>query len=409
MKQRVIVGIDPGTTTAWAILAIDGTVLQIGSSKEVGISNLISIIASFGKPIIVGCDKRKTPKLISEFGRKCGSRVISPRNDLLLSHKRDLTSGYEVSNAHELDALASARYALKEVRPLITKIESFITRARSTLLINDILDSILSTDANIKDTVELFTLHESTLTGATLTGGHCEIERREHVAPRVAVPNLSRVLTSLASTHREAAQLRTHCQHLQRKLNALEQHQASRSARRQNITPPPEPALLRKEKAIAALSSTIKRLTNQNHELLRAISITEKAILDRGTHTIIPIIDNLSTKTVEQFLEHHTIIEGQPIYVLDPHQPPDPTVKRLSPRTPLLLCDTDLMHHSLIFINVKDLDRVRLSRIMIFETAPLFERMRTPDLSRIISSYQKERQADASKISLSLDRALSKL
>ena len=43
-NQLIIIGIDPGTTTAFSILDVNGNLLKIASYKNFGLSALISMV-----------------------------------------------------------------------------------------------------------------------------------------------------------------------------------------------------------------------------------------------------------------------------------------------------------------------------------------------------------------------------
>src|SRR3989344_1898034 len=109
-RKLLIVGLDPGITTAYAVLDIDGNPLSFSSSKELSLNPLISEITEYGRVIITGTDKQKIPSLIQEFAAKTGSRVLNPKEDLKVQDKKNMTSGFSLKNDHERDALASALF-----------------------------------------------------------------------------------------------------------------------------------------------------------------------------------------------------------------------------------------------------------------------------------------------------------
>jgi predicted RNase H-like nuclease (RuvC/YqgF family) len=123
----LIIGVDPGTTLGYAILNDKGEFITSGSGKEFTMSELINSIISFGRPLVVGCDKNPPPWFAESLAVKLGAKLSFPKQDLLVSEKRELVRNYEVKlNAHEVDALASAVYALEKHRHFFAKIERFI-------------------------------------------------------------------------------------------------------------------------------------------------------------------------------------------------------------------------------------------------------------------------------------------
>jgi hypothetical protein len=123
----LIIGVDPGTTLGYAIINDKGDFITSGSGKEFSMSELINNIIGFGRPLIVGCDKNPPPWFAESLAVKLGAKLFFPRQDLLVTEKRILAKDYDVKlNAHEVDALASAVYALEKHRHFFAKIERFL-------------------------------------------------------------------------------------------------------------------------------------------------------------------------------------------------------------------------------------------------------------------------------------------
>lgn len=123
----LIIGVDPGTTLGYAILNDKGEFITGGSGKEFTMSELINNIISFGRPLVVGCDKNPPPWFAESLAVKLGARLSYPRQDLLVSEKRELVKDFDVKlNAHEVDALASAVSAFEKHRHFFAKIERFL-------------------------------------------------------------------------------------------------------------------------------------------------------------------------------------------------------------------------------------------------------------------------------------------
>jgi len=125
-KKLLIVGIDPGTTSAYACIDLFGRVVKLHSSKELKFSTIISDISKIGLPVIVSADKRTVPSMVKNFAVKTGARLVIPKEDLLVKDKQQLTRKYRFWNMHEMDALASALFAFKKNRALIKKLIIFI-------------------------------------------------------------------------------------------------------------------------------------------------------------------------------------------------------------------------------------------------------------------------------------------
>ena len=124
-KKLLIAGIDPGMTTAYAVLDIEGNLLHLNSSKQLDLNLLISEIINIGKVALVGTDKAKVPGLVEAFATKLGARIASPPEDLKVDEKRKMITGFDFNDEHQGDALASALFAYKEIKTLLNKIDLF--------------------------------------------------------------------------------------------------------------------------------------------------------------------------------------------------------------------------------------------------------------------------------------------
>lgn len=124
MKRLLFVGVDPGTTVGFAVLDIDGSVVDKGSFKGSSFSSLVSRIISSGVPLVVATDKSKVPSFVLRLSSALGARVWFPRFDISVSDKRSLVS--ESVNDHVRDSLAAVRLAFKSFKPLINRVRRVV-------------------------------------------------------------------------------------------------------------------------------------------------------------------------------------------------------------------------------------------------------------------------------------------
>ncbi len=111
-----IVGIDPGTTSAVAVLDLDGNLVAYKSSKNFSKDQIIQFIISNGKPLIIGTDVSPIPSLIEGIASNMGAIPCVPPDDLQAAYKDRLTAPFDIGSvdAHTEDALAAAEYAYRE-------------------------------------------------------------------------------------------------------------------------------------------------------------------------------------------------------------------------------------------------------------------------------------------------------
>ncbi len=125
MKPLAILGLDPGTTSAYAAVGLDGKLIQSGSRKEFTLSEIISEIIEFCQPVIVATDKSKIPSFVEGFSRKMGAAIVSPGEDLKKEEKH-LLVGQGYKGDHQEDALAAALFAYRKYSFKLAKIRKFI-------------------------------------------------------------------------------------------------------------------------------------------------------------------------------------------------------------------------------------------------------------------------------------------
>jgi predicted RNase H-like nuclease (RuvC/YqgF family) len=112
----LIIGVDPGTTTALAGINVFGELVFLWSKKNAKEEEILKEIIKAGTPLIFVSDKRKVPSLIEKLSDRFLVDYFVPKKDLSLKLKRDLVKEYlgkNIKNPHILDALASALYYYK--------------------------------------------------------------------------------------------------------------------------------------------------------------------------------------------------------------------------------------------------------------------------------------------------------
>jgi hypothetical protein len=123
--RYLIVGIDPGTTTAIAALDLDGNLLYLASSRQMGMSDVIEAIYRVGKPLVIASDVHEMPFSVEKIRRAFNGIAYSPRQDMSVEIKHELTAPFPYQNDHERDALAAAMEAFRSYR---NKFQNLIRR-----------------------------------------------------------------------------------------------------------------------------------------------------------------------------------------------------------------------------------------------------------------------------------------
>jgi len=107
-RDYIIVGIDPGTTTAIAVVTLEGELRMLHSSRTISIRDVIEMIAEQGRPLIIASDVFPTPNAVEKIRRAFNAVSGSPDVILTAGDKIELATPYGYSNNHERDAIAAA-------------------------------------------------------------------------------------------------------------------------------------------------------------------------------------------------------------------------------------------------------------------------------------------------------------
>jgi len=114
--RYLIVGIDPGTTTASAAIDLDGNLLHLASSRQMNMSGVIESLYKVGKPLIIASDVQEMPYSVEKIRRAFSAIAYTPKQDMSVDSKVEITSPFQYANDHERDALSAALEAYRHYR-----------------------------------------------------------------------------------------------------------------------------------------------------------------------------------------------------------------------------------------------------------------------------------------------------
>ncbi len=120
--EALIVGIDPGSTSAVAAINLDGELRLLESEREFPPEDIIRRLIEVGTPVVVATDREKMPSTVEKIASSLGATRFQPEEDLDAERKKELGKG---ENSHESDAVASAIYAFNNLKRQIEKIDSY--------------------------------------------------------------------------------------------------------------------------------------------------------------------------------------------------------------------------------------------------------------------------------------------
>lgn len=143
-RKLLVVGIDPGITTGYALLDINGKLLKLGSTKQLNLGSLIFWITKHGKVVVVGSDVKPVSKFVESFSKRVGAKLIYPKESLKIVEKKRLINNYNVEDSHQRDALSAALFAYKKIRSLLNKVDIHLSRKEKEAFSDDVKRLLLT-------------------------------------------------------------------------------------------------------------------------------------------------------------------------------------------------------------------------------------------------------------------------
>ena len=111
--KPLIIGVDPGSTSAVSAVDFEGKEVFTVSRKNFPPREIISEIIDNGRPVVVASDKAKFPSTVDKIASSLGAYRYTIENDMSSERKQELGEG---ENSHEIDASAAARNAFRGLR-----------------------------------------------------------------------------------------------------------------------------------------------------------------------------------------------------------------------------------------------------------------------------------------------------
>jgi hypothetical protein len=154
--KPIIVGYDPGTTAAIAILDTKGKILLLKSKRGFKKSEIINLITEIGKPLIIAGDKHPLPKSVEKLASSLGCKAYHPIKTLAVSEKEKMVNEFagKIKDEHEKDALASAIKAFNMYSKVFERTESLLFSIGMSDLYERVIDLVISGEVeNINEAV----------------------------------------------------------------------------------------------------------------------------------------------------------------------------------------------------------------------------------------------------------------
>ncbi|MEM3370965.1 MAG: DUF460 domain-containing protein [Candidatus Woesearchaeota archaeon] len=388
--MNVVIGIDPGTTTAYAAFELSGRFIAANSGRGLSLSEILN--KTIGLRIVgVATDRREVPELVRKFAAARGARIFAPPQDLSLEDKKELLKRGELQalkNAHERDAAAAALWALKSMGGLLSRFERAGAKAeldeleremaeRRIILFGENISSAISNSKNEKTpkgATEDFKTGRVTSEGSGQTS---EFKLRSYES----------VLKESELLRNQNIRLRLYISKLKRKIGKIKK---ARLKSESDFQKKIEERLVFKEDRIKVLAKRVSQLEEEVNLLRGEIERIVEAALSTTRFEIIPKVESLS-------LSHDQLkilIHASFVYVENPEKFSEHTLRELGAEKVLISNKKfpKCISSQFTVIDASKLELKDIGRFLTCDKDQLKKVLESDKIfERIIEEYRRER------------------
>jgi predicted RNase H-like nuclease (RuvC/YqgF family) len=300
--RYLIVGIDPGTTTAVAALDLDGNLLHLASSRQMNMGDIVESLYRVGKPLIIASDVQEMPYSVEKIRRAFSAVAYTPKQDVSVESKVELTAAFSYGNDHERDALSAALDAYRQYRH---KFQNLLKRippghdldeVRARVIRGQSLDQVLGDMNATTPTPQI-----------DVPAVPVEVKHDEKV--RVLDGTVKRLRTFVGELQEDVKEKDYEIQRLQARLRKIHTSQDAQLAK--------DTEVIKKDAIIQSLKKRLRKEERHNRNLSkRLVRIKQYAELSMDGEVLpVKVMDALTKEGFRQLVEDVGIEEGDIIFV----------------------------------------------------------------------------------------------
>ncbi|MFH0978780.1 MAG: DUF460 domain-containing protein [Candidatus Woesearchaeota archaeon] len=389
-RSLVIAGIDPGTTTGFCLIDLQGRIISLQSGKQLTLERLISKTVDSGRIILAGCDKKNVPLMVQKFSAQFNIKVEAPVHDLLQDEKKELVGNTKTMNTHEFDSVASASFALKQVSPLVRKIRFLLKEQNRQDLFDRVAEIVIRKRISVRLAFDMITKPQKEEVKVAVSATQEERVSKERVLK--LYEGLQQEKSFNALLKQENQQLRKELEkqkeiasYLRGKIDKLSREDGS------------EQRQMYKQEQQNNLKSRLRALYAEIEELKRELHNERSVLADSGDKTIAKKLRNLGSQEFEK--KSRFIRQGDVLVVDDPGIVSESVIERLKQLHAVLIVKKHMSPKALreIELPVANAETVRMKESRYFASIDkkAVERISTQRefLKKIVKSYQAERRS----------------
>ncbi|MEF8780771.1 MAG: DUF460 domain-containing protein [Haloferacaceae archaeon] len=334
-RDRVVVGIDPGTTTAAAVVDLNGAPLDVFSSRTADSAAVTEWIVERGRPALVAADVTPMPETVEKFRRSFDAAGWTPDADLPIDEKLHRTREAAYDNDHERDALAAALFAYDAHEPQFERISRKVpTRIDTEEIIARVLAEETSVEVVLDDVLE--------------EEGNDDAESEPPQEPE-----LTEEEREIRRLRRQVDRLEGHVEDLERQLEGkaetIEEYERKLSEARRK-----ERREARRHRAVTRLERKVERVQRERDEARETVEELERKLervktlwrLDhddfsdvaegRGLVSV-KVLDQFTKGEISRVREEYGLVSGDVVYLRDASGAGRSTAERLAEVEPRIV------------------------------------------------------------------------
>lgn len=301
--RYLIVGIDPGTTTAVAALDLDGNLMHMESSRQMSMAGVVETLYRVGKPLIIASDVHEMPFSVEKIRRAFNGVAYTPRADMSVEAKQALTQGFDPRNDHERDALAAAIDAYRTYR---NKFQNLVKRIPPGFDIDEVRAGIVR-GQSLEQVIGEMT--EKSRPAGEEEAPDVKIDAARDERVRVLDGTIKRLRALVAELQEEIHRKDAKIARLETRLKKVRSRQDQRIRSGAEIT--------KRDVIIANLKKRLRseeKTTKQLHRRIRKMKEFDEALLS-GETVPLKVLSALTKEGVRALSAEMGIREGDVLYI----------------------------------------------------------------------------------------------
>jgi predicted RNase H-like nuclease (RuvC/YqgF family) len=300
--RYLIVGIDPGTTTAVAALDLDGNLLHCASSRQMNMGDVVESLCRVGKPLIIASDVQEMPYSVEKIRRAFSAVAYTPKLDVSVETKIELTAAFPYGNDHERDALSAALDAYRQYRH---KFQNLLKRIPPGHDLDEVRARVIRGQSLDQVIGEMNSVTPARAIDAPIVA--VEVKHDEKV--RVLDGMVKRLRTFVGELQEEVKEKDYEIQRLQARVRKIHTSQDAKIAK--------DTEVIKKDAIIQSLKKRLRKEERHNRNLSkRIIRIKQFAELSMDGEVLpVKVMEALTKEGLRRLTEDVGIEEGDIIFV----------------------------------------------------------------------------------------------